>query len=91
MVELVTFLTGSVFLYFALKMLLMKVFYDTIKAVVLHKYSLIIIFSVILGMIFMPDVVYPYVEITLKYFINGLKGVFTFVWDIVEHMFNSII
>jgi len=91
MVELVTFLTGSVFLFFGLKLLLMKVFFDIIKAVVLHKYSLTIIFSVILGMIFVPDLISPYLELFLTYFTDGIKSILTFVWGIVSQMFESLI
>jgi len=91
MVELVTFLTGSVFLFFGLKILLMKVFIDTIKAIVLHKYTLTIILAVILGMIFMPDIISPYLDLFLKYFTNGIKSILDFIWGIITQMFDSII
>jgi hypothetical protein len=91
MVELISFITGSVFLFIALKILLMKVFFDTIKAVVLHKYSIIIILAVIVSFLIVPDVVTPYFDMFLEYFINGIQSIFTFTWEILTQMFESIL
>lgn len=91
MVELVTFLTGSVFLFFALKLLLMKVFVDILKGIVLHPYMLTILGLCVVAYIIMPDIVTPYYDLTITYFVNGITSIFTFIFGIIEDMFSSLL
>jgi hypothetical protein len=38
-----------------------------------------------------PDIVTPYYEIFIEYFVNGVKSMLFLVWDLVERMFSSIL
>ncbi len=89
--ELVSFLTGSVLLYFAIKLLLTKIFIDILGKFFTHPFTLGIIALTFLGLFLAPDFFQPYVDLFAKYFIDGVKSLFSLAWRIIEEMFASVL
>lgn len=90
MVELVSFLTGSFFLYFGIKMLLTKVFLDIGMWLFTNKWVLLILVGGILSYTLLP-LTQPYIDSTIDLFIGGVISIMEYLWDILHNLLTSIL
>lgn len=79
--DIVTLFVSGFFLFFIIKSIVIVKFVELAYSVFTNKWVLISLVIGILAFMIIPEIVTPYYEILWTYVINGIKSVFTLIWD----------
>lgn len=88
--ELVTFITGSFFLYIGIKMLLTKIFIDIGLFVFTNKYVVLGLVLLILSYTLLP-LTQPFIDSLIDLIVGSVVSIFNYLWEVLETIIEDII